>query len=194
MTDLTEQMRRHVASYKTLTNHRQACLDMCDEIERLTKCYAAAKVTIDRFRKQLGENDERMAHVQVHIAELEAEIERLTAECNKQGKLANELSIVLEANRQRVAELEANGIKCSVSSATPCRSLHSGVRRSKLVAEITIRKPTAKRGQYCHHCAVRECYYPACEDVSKARQQGATEEDIEAAIKNSDWYRVKANG
>ena len=34
---LIEQMRRHVASYKTLSNHRQACLDMCDRIEKLER-------------------------------------------------------------------------------------------------------------------------------------------------------------
>ena len=33
-------------------------------IESLTKCYAAAKVTIDRFRKQLGENEERIAKLE----------------------------------------------------------------------------------------------------------------------------------
>ena len=36
MTDLVKQMRRHVASYKTLSPHRHNCLEMCDEIERLT--------------------------------------------------------------------------------------------------------------------------------------------------------------
>ena len=37
MSDLIESMRRHVASYKTLTLHRQQCLDMCDEIEKLNR-------------------------------------------------------------------------------------------------------------------------------------------------------------
>ena len=35
MSEMVKQMRSHVASYKVLSRHRQNCLDMCDEIERL---------------------------------------------------------------------------------------------------------------------------------------------------------------
>lgn len=48
--DKIEVMRRHVASYKTMTRHRQNCLDLCDElemaraeIERLSKILVAAR-------------------------------------------------------------------------------------------------------------------------------------------------------
>lgn len=33
--DIVERMRRHVASYKYLSPHRDNCLKLCDEIERL---------------------------------------------------------------------------------------------------------------------------------------------------------------
>ena len=41
---------------------------MFEDYERLTKCYAAAKVTIDRFRKQLGEKEERIDELEKYSA------------------------------------------------------------------------------------------------------------------------------
>ena len=35
MSDNTKRLRNHVASYKSLSSHRQNCLDVCDEAERL---------------------------------------------------------------------------------------------------------------------------------------------------------------
>jgi hypothetical protein len=54
MSDLIEQMRRHVASYRTLTKHRQACLDMCDEIERLTALVKMGEEVVMDFMPNIG--------------------------------------------------------------------------------------------------------------------------------------------
>ena len=64
------------------------------EIERLTKCYAAAKVTIDRFRKQLGENEERIA--------------KLEAEQKKDREIMASAYLACGKAETKVAKLEAD--------------------------------------------------------------------------------------
>ena len=77
MSDLITQMRSHVASYKALSPHRQCCLDMCDEIERLTS-------DVKFWRDNCKE------HAQVRGQQTD-EIERLTAALSKYGDHESDL-------------------------------------------------------------------------------------------------------
>ncbi len=36
MSDATDRLRGHVASYKYSSPHRENCIDVCDEVDRLT--------------------------------------------------------------------------------------------------------------------------------------------------------------
>lgn len=52
---------------------------------------------------------------------------------------------------------------------------------------IKIRKPTAS-GLYCYHCDKRQCIYPTCQDINKAKKDGATDEQIKEVI--SAWAKT----
>ena len=65
MSDNTKRLRDHVASYNSMSRHRENCLDVCDEVEsQATEIERLATLAADR----LGD-----------ILIAKAEIERLTA-------------------------------------------------------------------------------------------------------------------
>lgn len=55
MSEATKRLRNHVASYKTLSPHRQNCLDVCDEAERKDKVIEAAREWVSRLA--IGQHD-----------------------------------------------------------------------------------------------------------------------------------------
>ncbi len=51
MSENTLRLRNHVASYRTLSAHRQNCLDVCDEVDQLEKERDMYKAQVETFRK-----------------------------------------------------------------------------------------------------------------------------------------------
>lgn len=85
MSDLIERTRKHVASYKQLTQHRQDCLDLCDQLEAKDVILEAKNVVIERLtaaaeqfevRCLLAEEDEELARVD--NSRLRAALERIS--------------------------------------------------------------------------------------------------------------------
>ena len=76
MSDHTDRLRKHVASYKTMSSHRQNCLDVCDEIERQKE---AGQILVTNI-----------ATLEKRIAELEAEAKRNLEYAQKFESLAND--------------------------------------------------------------------------------------------------------
>ena len=59
MSDLVEQMRRHVASYRAdnISRHRQQCLDMCDRIEELEAREKRLREALEKVRDGQEDSD-----------------------------------------------------------------------------------------------------------------------------------------
>ena len=78
MSKATDRLRNHVASYKSLSSHRQNCLDVCAELEQ-------AQAEIDRLQalhlertksthKALTERDQRIEQLEAAATYLSAEV------------------------------------------------------------------------------------------------------------------------
>ena len=46
------------------------------------------------------------------------------------------------------------------------------------MSELSIRPANPRSKGHCHHCDTRQCIWPACEDINKARQDGYTDKEI----------------
>lgn len=64
MTDPVEVLLKHVASYKTLSPHRQNCLEVCEEIEilRASLLQQACLIPTEILREALIEQGEYLDH------------------------------------------------------------------------------------------------------------------------------------
>jgi len=75
MSDLIEQMRNHVASYKMLSLHRLNCLDLCDALERMKNLLKAASNTVTQQDELLNMHSERIAELDARNEKLEKVLE-----------------------------------------------------------------------------------------------------------------------
>jgi len=93
MSDLIEQMRHHVASYKVLSPHRQACLDMCDRIEELESDLEERCVDKDQHNAIVRQKNQR--------------IEELEKSNKNRGAAVVLAQEVIAKNDKRIEELES---------------------------------------------------------------------------------------
>ena len=104
MSDHTDRLRKHVASYRTISRHRVNCLDVCDEVDTLQ---AKKEAEIDRL------NDANDALIEIghkqakRIEELQAKVDALTAQNKTQYDRMGEQIQVNADLLKRIEELQA---------------------------------------------------------------------------------------
>lgn len=70
MSEATERLRRHVASYKWTSTHRENCLDVCDELD-------AAQAEIERLTAKLSRLASPLAFGPISRTSTEEEVARM---------------------------------------------------------------------------------------------------------------------